>query len=368
MPLISDDSNDECTESTRSGLEKQAPTLVVIGSPFYNKGRENFLKKLTLVLSEVCSKVHVIGASQPVDKNNVSWEKVQVPRENSQLIRYRDFLFSQLRSVHFTRNIEPDFVLIRNTFSIIPATYMRFFGPHSATFVTQKTPNVWKNKLSLFTILASESVIVEAPSVLEEWTDKVEHKSVIGATFVDKNKFYKINSISSRDKAIGYLGGIDQRKGILRLIESVNDLSTEFPELRICGSGPQKNIVEKRTKNVGNIQYKGYIPDSELIGFYNNIRLLVLPTKSEGLPNVALEAMACGTPVLAPPVGGIPDLIDDGKNGFILESRSVEDIRKGIVRAYNSEKLDKISEEASETIREKYTFERAVKRYEEMLY
>lgn len=350
-----------------STSEKQTPSLVLIGSPFYNQGRENFLKKFTLVLSDVCSEIHVAGASEPVDKDNVYWEKISVPRDDHTLSRYQQFISAQLESIRIANKIDPDFVLIRNTFSFIPAIYMRAMGPRSAIFVTQRTNDSFKNLISLFTIFTSEKVIVESPSVLKEWTERVDHKSVVGSTFVDTNRFYQKHSINSRDKEIGYVGGIDKRKGVLKLIECVETGSIEFSKLKIGGSGPLKDTVEKRVDEINNIEYKGYIPDSELPNFYNSIQLLVLPTKSEGLPNVALEAMACGTPVLAPPVGGLPDLIEDGINGFLMNKNSPKGIQEGINRAANAENLNGIGMNALKTIENNYTFRDAVCRYKNIL-
>jgi glycosyltransferase involved in cell wall biosynthesis len=52
------------------------------------------------------------------------------------------------------------------------------------------------------------------------------------------------------------------------------------------------------------------------------LALLVIPSYTEGLPNIMLEAMACGTPMLASPVGAIEDVIKDEETGFILRSKS----------------------------------------------
>jgi len=92
--------------------------------------------------------------------------------------------------------------------------------------------------------------------------------------------------------------------------------------------------------------------------------LLALPTQhAEGLPTVILEAMACGTPVLATPVGGIPDVIKDGETGFIMENNSPECIAKNIVRVLEYPDLNKVTKNARKLIEEKYTYKAAVERY-----
>ena len=76
----------------------------------------------------------------------------------------------------------------------------------------------------------------------------------------------------------------------------------------------------------------GWVSHDILPDCFNQMKLLIIPSDTEGLPNVMLEAMACGTPVLANPVGAIPDLIIEGKTGFIMENNSPEIIAQNLLR------------------------------------
>jgi len=80
-----------------------------------------------------------------------------------------------------------------------------------------------------------------------------------------------------------------------------------------------------------------------------------------------IGAMACGTPVLATPVGGIPDVIKDEETGFILEDNSPECIAENVIRALNHPDLDRIVKNARKLIEERYTYEAAVERYRKIL-
>ena len=77
--------------------------------------------------------------------------------------------------------------------------------------------------------------------------------------------------------------------------------------------------------------------------------------------------MACGTPVLATPVGGVPDVIKDDETGFIIEDNSPECIAENVERALNSPDLDKIVKNARELVEKEFTYEAAVERYREIL-
>ena len=77
--------------------------------------------------------------------------------------------------------------------------------------------------------------------------------------------------------------------------------------------------------------------------------------------------MACDTPVLATPVGGIPDVIKDGETGFIMENNSPECIAENEIRALEHPELEKIVKNARNLVEEEFTYEAAVERYKKIL-
>ena len=84
-------------------------------------------------------------------------------------------------------------------------------------------------------------------------------------------------------------------------------------------------------------------------------------------PTVHDYAMACGTPVLSTPVGAIPDVIIDGKTGFIMENNSPECIAANVIRALSSPDLERIAEAGRRFVEENFTFENVVARWKEVL-
>jgi glycosyltransferase involved in cell wall biosynthesis len=140
----------------------------------------------------------------------------------------------------------------------------------------------------------------------------------------------------------------------------------------IGGKGPLQSNVEMALKEIdrdfpGRIKYLGWIPHHELPLHLNEIRLLVIPSYSEGLPNIMLESMACGTPVLAMPVGAIPDVISDNVNGFLLDTNSAEGIARGVMKCMSNQKIDGISANARKFVEDHYSYQSALIRYTEVL-
>ena len=154
------------------------------------------------------------------------------------------------------------------------------------------------------------------------------------------------------------------------LLESLKNMDRNI-EVMIYGDGPLKNELNRTIQgnNLNDyVKLKGRIPSHDIVAFVlNNFKLLVLPSKFEGLPTIILEAMACGTPVLATPVGSIPEVIKDGETGFIMENNSPECIAENIVRVLEYPDLDKVTKNARKLVEEKYTYEAAVGRYKEIL-
>jgi glycosyltransferase involved in cell wall biosynthesis len=115
------------------------------------------------------------------------------------------------------------------------------------------------------------------------------------------------------------------------------------------------------------VKLLGWISHHNLPQYLNECKLIILPSFTEGLPSIILEAMACGTPVLATPVGAILDYIKDGETGFIMENNSPECIAGNIIRALNHPNLKQIAENGRKVVEKEFTFEKAVESYKNIV-
>jgi len=207
----------------------------------------------------------------------------------------------------------------------------------------------------------------------EKFRNKID---VRGARYIDTDIFHIRKRIDERKNIIGFISRLSEEKGVMNLVEAVPLLESlknmdRNIEVMIYGDGPLKNELNRTIQGNNlndHVKLKGRIPSHDIVAFVlNNFKLLVLPSKFEGLPTIILEAMACGTPVLATPVGSVPEVIKDGETGFIMENNSPECIAENILRVLNYRNLDKIVRNARKLVEEKYTYEAAVERYKEIL-
>lgn len=123
------------------------------------------------------------------------------------------------------------------------------------------------------------------------------------------------------------VGNLVENKGHHIAIEALARL-TEF-RLVIAGEGPQRHALESLASQVNvssRLQFLGRVDQTQLVRCYSAADILLLPSSREGWPNVLLESMACGTPVVATNVGGIPEIVTSSEVGRLMQTRTVADV------------------------------------------
>lgn len=122
-----------------------------------------------------------------------------------------------------------------------------------------------------------------------------------------------------------FAGALVPRKGVHHLLRAFGTVAAEFPDALLVLAGTPANPTYARRLVTGaerglpgRIRVLGHVEPAVLAGWMRRARVVVLPSLSEGLGRVVIEAMAAGTPVIGSRVGGIPDLITDGVTGFLV--------------------------------------------------
>lgn len=125
---------------------------------------------------------------------------------------------------------------------------------------------------------------------------------------------------SSGEVTFLFLGRLGERKGVYDIIEAARRLQHSAARIRLYGDGPVGEIQSHvQEAGVGNRVYVGgWIQGDAKAQALQTADVLILPSYNEGLPISVLEALAYGLPVIATPVGGIPEAVEDGRNGYLI--------------------------------------------------
>lgn len=128
-----------------------------------------------------------------------------------------------------------------------------------------------------------------------------------------------------------FFGRLSYEKGIRTLLEAFRKLPESY--LKIAGIGPKeaelKNFVVEN--NMKNVEFLGYEKGSELIDMVRNAYFVVVPSEwYENNPMTIIESYSVGTPVIGAKIGGIPEIVVDGRTGFQFESGDVASLERGI--------------------------------------
>ena len=148
---------------------------------------------------------------------------------------------------------------------------------------------------------------------------------------VDIHQFFPKES---RENTILYVGSLIERKGVKYLIEAFSMLADKYPEysLTIVGSGQEFENLQQIARNKGllsRVVFTGAISPNEVKDRMQHAKVFTLPSLEEGLVVVLLEALACGTPVVASSVGGIKDIVSPDV-GLLVSPASPEELMSGI--------------------------------------
>lgn len=110
----------------------------------------------------------------------------------------------------------------------------------------------------------------------------------------------------------------------------------------------------------------GYISPQQMPELYNASDLFITPSLYENLPNTIMEAMACGTPCVGFRTGGIPEMIDHRKNGYVAEYKNAQDLADGLIWTLFEADSETLFVNARNKVLEEYTQVKVAQQYKEI--
>jgi glycosyltransferase involved in cell wall biosynthesis len=215
-----------------------------------------------------------------------------------------------------------------------------------------------------------DRIVLYSPALISHWgLERYRDKIAIAREhLLDFEAFRVETPLEGRPASIGYIGRLADEKGVWNFVRALPRIAAANGDLNflIGGDGPLLPAIREFVLEnglTGRVTLAGWIRHEDLPCHLNSIRLLVLPSYTEGLPNIMLEAMACGTPILATPVGAVPDFVRDGETGFILASNTPEGVSASVIGVLGRPDLASVARTARECVEQEITYERAVERF-----
>lgn len=194
----------------------------------------------------------------------------------------------------------------------------------------------WK-RLGIARVLADTLVLVQTESVRE---DVLREFPEIDADLRVLGNGVSIPEGRASGEDVLFVGRLDPKKDVGTLLAAMATVETDRT-LVIVGDGRERGRLESLAETLGvPAVFEGQVPPQAVEDYYERAGIFVLPSvEGEGLPNVLLEAMARGLPVVATASGGVPSLIEDEKTGLLVPMRSPERLAESIQRLVDDDGL-----------------------------
>jgi len=370
------------------------PSVCVVTHPLASAG-ENATRSLLDILGALTSVV-LVTANLPEDSEiHDNWPVIELTRKGtgqSVLVAAIRFLRNQIRMARVIRKRkEPVVLFFGATSYLLPIIVARLAGK---TVLIQPRGNVpltlrlsWEQRmpdilarglagivwlLERLGLVLADGVITYTPGMAASLDIDPAGETVYptGARYVRTDEFTVETPYDERENVVGYLGRLDEEKGIRQLATVAQNLPDDI-RFRFVGDGDLRGWLEDELAAEianGTVAVTGWVDHDDVPSQLADFRLLVLPSEpTEGLPTTILESLACGTPVYASPVSGVPDVVQDRRTGFHIDAREPAALQQGIEEILPRDDLQEISKRGRALIEHEYSFDAATERYRAIL-
>jgi glycosyltransferase involved in cell wall biosynthesis len=279
-------------------------------------------------------------------------------KERDGSVFFKIYKYSKLYTDSFIKALKPSVKIVHFHYEYPTALFAPFFKNilgkrifitiHGSSLLSHKG---WKKKLVRTFLTSSDFVVCVSDYLKKEVQNyyQLEPSKVLSIHCgVDTEKFVQKNKEEMREKLslpvdkkiIIYLGRLHNEKGIDTLISSIPDLLIEDPSyyFLFVGNGPEKSKTLKLAiDNDQSVRSINGVPKELVPDYFNAADLFIFPTKKETFGLVAIEALSCGTPVVASNVGGVPEIIEDSETGLLFEHSNPTSLIKTINKFFKLE-------------------------------
>lgn len=273
-----------------------------------------------------------------------------------------------------------DPLIVKSLKRILKAKYV--FTNHTSGFLRRLNSPFWRKIMSIL-LKTADHIITPSTELMEKTRLLGDFNVSMISNGVNTKKFKRLSYNDEVRKKLGFSNEdrvaictrrLVYKNGVDIAIKSWVKVISEIPnaKLLICGDGPERHKLESLIRELGmvnNIKLIGNVSRKDIISYYNSSDCALMPSRMEAISISALEAMAVGLPVIAMRVGGLPEIVIDGYNGFLVQPESHLDLACKIIKYFNCKDLS-LSNNAREFVVNNYSWKikakETVKVYEQL--
>ncbi|MFZ2497813.1 glycosyltransferase family 4 protein [Methanosarcina sp.] len=369
-------------------MKENVGNVGIITKPIISKGALIPVSNLAKIIVNFSSSVHIITGNEGKNLFNMCKEvrvhTIKYSLKKNIFFKIISYLYMQLKLsfilFKYREKIDICIFFLDAHSLLLPVVTAKLLQKKILFALTSSLTNSAKAQNDIFLPILgfiervnyplADQLILYSPNLVDDWnlTKYKDKISIANEHFVNLTLFRINKQICERDNLVGYIGRLSEEKGIINFIKAIPIIVKSKPDVNflIGGDGLLRDEIVKYLHNnslSSRVKFVGWIPHEELPSYLNDLKLVVIPSFSEGLPNVMLEAMASGSPLLANSVGSIPYFIRDGENGFLMQDNFPDCIAENVLRSLNSNKLDEVSKNARKYIESEFNYTKAVEKY-----
>jgi glycosyltransferase involved in cell wall biosynthesis len=248
--------------------------------------------------------------------------------------------------------------VLRGYFGTLPSAGFRLLErwlARTSTVLVAVSPQVRDDLVALGVAPAERFVVIRvgielAERVATDGTDREQTRRLMG---IPPGRF-----------TVGWIGRMTAVKRTEDVLAAFKRLRENGVDAYLClvGDGPQRRAIERRAHQLGVMRHTFFLGSQEEVArYYAAFDVLVLPSANEGTPVSAIEALAAGRPVVATRVGGVPDVVRDGEDGFLVDAGDADALAERLERlAKEPELRERMGRAGRERVLPRYTVERLV--------
>lgn len=244
-------------------------------------------------------------------------------------------------------------ILIPKTGTIVPEYERRFYIPNDSINVHVITITDFTRQYLIdeYKIPAEKVELIYQGTEVDRFTSTEKTK---------EEAFKRYVLPENAGPVLASVGSFEERKGQTVLLEAVAKLAKDkLPNAHVMmvGEGPDENMLKAKTKEMGLESHVTFFPfTSEPNFIFDRIDILTLPSLyKEGLPNVLLEAMSMGLPVISSKMAGVPEIVFNGETGFMTEPGDVDQLVAAVEKLWGDrDECTKMGNNARQLMKDKF--------------